>query len=129
MLPAASHLASGTRRIMTKRLTFGVWLAASMLLTACNGWPKAQKLAEVRHKPEKYPTYAATPAQQVQTFAFENRHWLVSPSTVDLHAAKLQSVGNAGGVSLYAEEGAQSPYQKLYAPAGETKWHAVVPIN
>jgi hypothetical protein len=113
---------------MRSRLAFTAFFAGTMLV-ACNGWPHAPELQQVTNRPEKYPTYAATQPQQSATITFDNRRFTVTPTAVDLHAAKLQSVGTAGGVSIYAPEGEQSPYSALYAPAGGTKWHRVVPIE
>ena len=113
---------------MKRRLAFTAFFAGSML-AACNGWPHAPELQQVTSKPEKYPTYAATAPQQAATVTFDNRRFTVSPSAVDLHGAKLESVGTAGNVGIYAEPGEQSPYSELYTPAGGTKWYRVVPIE
>lgn len=106
-------------------------LVLLMALAGCNGWPKSAELEQAKHKPEKYQTYAKTPAEAAQTISFENRTWMVEPASVELHAAKLQSVGSANGVTLYAPQGAQSPYNVLYAPAktGGTMYNTVVPIE
>ena len=100
-----------------------------LVLAACNGWPHAPKLAEVTNKAEKYHTYTATPAKQTQTFVFDNRRFMVDVAPVDLHDAKLQPVGSAGGVAIYAAQGEHSPYTNLYTPAGGTKWRPVTPID
>ena len=115
---------------MARRRAFAVLLLVTGF-AACNGWPKAAELDQARTKPEKFPTYAKTPASQ-QSFTFENRTWIVQPASVELHAAKLQSVGSAGGVTLYAPEGAQTPYRVLYAAnatKGGTMYNTVVPID
>lgn len=113
---------------MLRRLIAGSALVAAV---GCNGWPKAGKLDQAEHKPEKYQTYAKTPAAQATTFAFENRTWMVEPATAELHAAKLTAVGTTNGIALFAPEGAQAPYSILYAPAaaGGTNYHAVVPVE
>ena len=113
---------------MKSRLAFTAIFAGS-ILAACNGWPHAPELQQVTSKPEKYPTYAAVQPQQAATVTFDNRRFTVSPKAVDLHDAKLQSVGTAGSVSVYAPQGEASPYSALYAPAGGTKWYPVVPIE
>ena len=113
---------------MKRRLAVTAFFAGSML-AACNGWPHAPELQQVTTKAEKYPTYAAASSQQTATFTFDNRRFTVSPTAIDLHGAKLQSVGTAGSVSVYAEPGAQSPYSELYTPAGGTKWYRVMPIE
>ena len=115
--------------IRAMRAIRAITAGAALVLTACNGWPKPEKLEIAQSKPEKYPTYQATSAEQTQVFAFDNRRWMVSPAVVDLHESKLQSVGTAGNVTVYAPAGQQSPYTVLYAPAGETKWHQVLPIE
>ena len=104
-----------------------VGAAVTVALAACNGWPKAIEKAEAENKPEKYPSYAAAPEQA--PFEFGGRHWVVSASTESLTGAKLQSVGTAGNVTVYAPAGEQAPYSVLYAPAGGNKWHKVLAID
>jgi hypothetical protein len=104
-------------------------LAGSSALAACNGWPKAIDYKEAEHKAEKFPTYAAAPAEQAATFTFEQRTWMVEPTLIDLRGAKLQAVGSGGGATLMAQTGDQAPYGVLYAAAGGTKYRRVVPIE
>jgi hypothetical protein len=113
---------------MKSRLAFTAFFAGSML-AACNGWPHAPELQQVTTKPEKYPTYAAVQPPKTATVTFDNRRFTVTPTSVDLHGAKLESVGNAGNVAVYAPQGEQSPYSELYTPAGGTRWYRVVPIE
>lgn len=100
-----------------------------VLLAACNGWPRAAELEEARHKPEFYATYAATPAEQAQVVAFENRRWLVSPASVTLRGVKLVPVGTAEQTTIYAEAGQAAPFSSLYASAGDGQWHRLLPIE
>ena len=102
-------------------------LFAAIALAACNGWPQARPLDQEQNKPEKYPTYASTPADQ-PSFTFAGRRWVVSPATVQLTGVDLQAVGTAGNTSVFAEQGATAPYAVLYAPAGG-KWRRVLPID
>lgn len=104
-------------------------LLGSALLAACNGWPRAPELEVVQHKPEFYPTYAATPTEQVQIVAFENRRWLVSPASITLRGVKLVPVGTAAHTTIYAEDGQTTPFGALYASAGGGKWRRVLPIE
>jgi len=103
-------------------------LAGALTRMACNGWPDANDVRQAQTKPEKYQTYAATQGDQ-QTIVFENRRYVVTPAPVDLHDAKLQSVGSADGVSIYAPEGEQAPYSVLYTPVSGTMWRRVQPIE
>lgn len=114
---------------MRKTIAHATVLGVSLALYACNGWPKAAKLDEAEHKPEKYLTYDAIPAQATDTLTFEGRRWMVEPAVVELHGANLQTVGTAGGTAVYAEKGEASPYNVLYADAGGGKWHTVMPIE
>lgn len=104
-------------------------LVSSAALVACNGWPQAAKLEEAEHKPEKYPTYAATAAEQVEVIEFQNRKWMVSPTVVELRGAKLESVGSAGQAALLVQAGTQTPYPLLYTPVGGTRYRKVEPID
>jgi hypothetical protein len=104
-------------------------LLGGALLAACNGWPRAPELEQVQHKPEFYPSYATTPAEQVQIVAFENRRWLVSPASVALRGVKLVPVGTAAQTTLYAEAGQTAPFSALYAAGGGGKWRRVLPID
>jgi hypothetical protein len=113
---------------MRIRIAFAI-LAGSMALAACNGWPDAIEYEQAAHKPEKFPTYTATAADQAHTFTFEHRTWMVEPPVIDLRGAKLQAVGSGGGATLMAQTGDQTPYGVLYAPAGGTKFRRVVPIE
>jgi hypothetical protein len=103
-------------------------LVATAALTACNGWPRVIAYNEAQNKPEKYPTYAAVPGE-MQAIAFQGRQWIVSPSSAELPGAQLQSVGNAGNLTVYAPKGTEAPYSVLFAPAGGTRWHQVLPID
>ena len=102
-----------------------VMLGASV---ACNGWPRAAELSEATQKPEKYPGYSATPAEP-PPFPFAGRHWIVSPPAFELRGARLQPVGTAGGMTLFAQPGTQAPYGELYTQAGGTKWRKALPID
>jgi hypothetical protein len=113
---------------MKSRNAFAI-LAVSAALTACNGWPRTVEFEQAEHKPEKFPTYAPTPADQAHTFEFDHRTWMVEPVLVDLRGAKLQAVGSGGGATLMAQTADQSPYAVLFAPAGGTKYRRVVPIE
>ena len=110
------------------RIKFTVVLFVTGAVLACNGWPRAARLQEEQNKPEKYPTYAATPAEP-SAFTFAGRRWMVSPATVQMTGVRLQAVGVAGSTRIYAEQGAATPYAVLYAPAGGTKWRRVLPID
>jgi hypothetical protein len=113
---------------MKLRIAFAV-LAGSTALAACNGWPKAIEFEQAAHKPEKFPTYAATAAEQTQAFTFEGRSWMIEPTVVDLRGATLVAVGSGGGGSLMAQTGDQAPYGVLFAPVGGSKYRRVVPIE
>lgn len=104
-------------------------LLSGAALSACNGWPKAAELSEAEHKPEKYPTYAATAAEQTEIIEFQNRKWMVSPTVVELRGAKLESVGAGGHAALFAQAGTQTPYPLLYTPVGGTRYRKVEPIE
>lgn len=104
-------------------------LLSSAALVACNGWPKAAKLDQAEHKPEKYPTYAATPAEQVEVITFDNRRWMVEPKVTEMRGAALQSVGTAGHTALFARAGAETPYPVLFASVGGARYRRVVPIE
>ena len=114
-------------RINVTRTMLMVGSAATVALAACNGWPKAVAKSEAENHPEKYPTYAAAPEQT--PFEFGGRRWMLAVGTESLTGARLQSVGTAGNVTIYAPEGEQAPYSVLYAAAGGNKWHRVVPID
>lgn len=113
---------------MNFRRTFSVLLSGAALV-ACNGWPKAAKLSEAEHKPEKYPTYAATAAEQTEVIEFQNRKWMVSPVVVELRGAQLEPVGSGGHAALFAQAGTQMPYPLLYTPVGGTRYRKVEPIE
>src|SRR5688500_16499868 len=113
---------------MKLRIAFAI-LAGSTALAACNGWPKAIEFEQAAQKPEKFPTYAATVAEQAQTFTFDGRTWMVEPTVVDLRGANLMAVGSGGGASLMAQTGDQAPYGVLFASAGGSKYRRVVPIE
>jgi len=115
--------------MMTKRVAYAALLGAALGLSACNGWPQAPELAEVKNKPEKYPTYAAVPANQVQPFTFEDRRWMIEPAVLQLSGAALTGVGNAGSAGVFAPAGDQAPHNVLFSPAGGDRWHAVLPIE
>jgi hypothetical protein len=104
-------------------------LLVGAVLAGCNGWPRAPDHEQAQHKPEFYPSYAATPAEQVQIVAFENRRWLVSPASIRLRGVKLVPVGTAAQTTIYAEAGQTTPFSALYASAGEGKWRKVLPIE
>ncbi len=99
------------------------------VLTACKGWPDAIEYSEAEHMPEKYPSYAAAPADQVATIEFEGRRYIVQPALVEMPGVKLQSVGSGGSTALYAAEGAATPYEVLFAQAEGGKWRRVEPIE
>ena len=114
---------------MRIRFAGAILLLGGAVLAACNGWPRAVELEEAQHQPEFYPTYAATPAEQVQIVAFENRRWLVSPGTVSLRGVKLVPVGTDAQTTIYAAAGQTAPFSTLYASAGGGKWRRVLPIE
>lgn len=114
---------------MTIRLACGCLIAGLAALAACNGWPPATDLEQAQHKPEHYPTYATTPAEQVQTLNFANRRWLVSPAPVSIRGIALQPVGTAGQTTIYAEPGEAAPYGVLYAAGADGRFHQVLPID
>lgn len=113
---------------MKIRFAFAV-LAASAVLSACNGWPDSAEAELAENKPEKFPTYTATPAEQTQTLIFENRPWMVSVKPESLRGAKLVQVGTAGSTALYAPAGDEAPYPVLFTPAGGTNYRRVLPIE
>ena len=102
--------------------------AAGAVVSACNGWPDSHPADEAENRPEKFPTYAATAAENAAPITFDNRRWMVSASPVSFRGAKLQSVGSAGTTSLYAPQGDAAPYGVLYTPDG-TNWRQVLPIE
>lgn len=104
-------------------------LLSSAALMACNGWPKAAELERAEHNPEYYPTYSATPAEQVEVITFENRRWMVEPGVTSLRGARLEAVGTAGHTALFARAGSQTPYPVLFASVGGTRYRKVVPIE
>jgi hypothetical protein len=113
---------------MKIRYAFAV-LACSALVSACNGWPDSADAELAENKPEKFPTYTATPADQTPTLTFENRPWMVSATAESLRGANLKAVGSSGTTSLYAQPGDQAPYGVLYTPAGNNLWKRVLPIE
>lgn len=113
---------------MRRRSAVGIVLVMGAAFAACNGWPRAGEDSAARTQPEKYPTYAEA-QDEAAPVEFAGHHWIVSPVAEQLVGARLQQVGTAGNLSVYAEPGAQPPYAVLYAPAGSNKWRRVVPID
>ena len=113
---------------MRIRIAFAV-LACSAALSACNGWPDSAEAEMAANKPEKFPTYIVTPAEQIPTISFENRPWMISAAAISLRGANLVPVGTAGSTALYAPPGDQTPYPVLFTPAGGNMWRRVLPIE
>lgn len=113
---------------MRIRFAFAI-LACSAALAGCNGWPDSTEAELAENRPEKFPTYATTPAEQTATITFENRPWMVSARPVTLRGAKLVTVGTSGTTSLYAQLGDPAPYGVLFTPAGRNQWQRVLPIE
>ena len=113
---------------MKIRFAFAV-LAVSTAVSSCNGWPQTSDAEQAVNRPEKFPTYAATPAEQSPTITFENRPYMVAAKAESLRGARLQAVGTAGTTTLYAPSGDVAPYSVLYTPAGGTMWKRVLPIE
>ena len=113
---------------MRRRLALGTVLVLGAAVAACNGWPRAGEHAAARTQPENYPTYVSA-QNEAAPVEFAGHHWIVAPGAEQLVGARLQQVGTAGNVPVYAAPGAQPPYAVLYAPAGSNKWRRVVPID
>jgi hypothetical protein len=55
---------------------------------------------------------------------FEQREYLRSGGEVSLNCANIRQVGEFGGVPLFADANAQSPYERLYVPVRPGVWQA-----
>ncbi len=56
--------------------------------------------------------------------AFENREYRKAGGEVSLNCANIRRVGEFGGVPLFADANAQSPFQRLYVPVRPGVWQA-----
>ena len=81
--------------------------------TACNGFPDAPPWAEAERKPEKYPSYTATPAPMLST---EGQRWVIQQGSVFRPVGNtLQSVATGMGGELSVARWDRPPYDALYA--------------
>jgi len=55
---------------------------------------------------------------------FEQREYLRSGGEVSLNCANIRRVGEFGGVPLFADANAQSPFERLYVPVRPGVWQA-----
>ena len=88
---------------------------------ACNGFPDAAPWAEAERKPEKYPSYMATPAPMLST---EGQRWVIQQGNVFRPVGgALQSIASGLGGELSAASWDRPPYDALYAksPDGLTR--------
>ncbi len=56
--------------------------------------------------------------------AFQDRNYQKAGGEVSLNCANIMRVGEFGGVPLFADTGASSPYQRLYVPVRPGVWQA-----
>lgn len=110
----------------------GVVVFASVIgVTACrdNGLPDRNlPIAEARHRQYGYPAYEATPGDA--PVAAGGRHYMPSLPIETIPAGVLVPVaGAAGDVPLFVVRGAEAPYSRVYAQAGEGQWRPYLPLN
>ena len=98
-------------------------------VTACNGWPKTVPFEQAEHRPEKYPTYAPSPAAAVEMFYAGNHRYMVMPGEINVRTARTAGVQGSAPVSVFALEGDEAPYSLLFARTADGRARAVAPID
>ena len=101
----------------------------SVVVGACNGWPDATESRQAINQPEKYLTYAATPADSVPVFVAEHHRYMVMPTPTHLRLGKTRQVGTAAGASVFALEGDAAPYSNLFVRTTTGEWRSVGVID
>ena len=114
---------------MNKGIKFAIAAAGSAVLSACKGWPDAIESSEAEHKPEKYVTYTATPADSVPMFVAEHHRYMIMPTASHLRLGRTQQVGSAGGAGVFALQGDQPPYGNLFARTASGEVRAAMVID
>lgn len=102
-------------------LRFGLATGALIFATGCNGFPDSLPLAEAENKPEKYPTYAMSPA--INYFMTPGQRWMpVVGAHVATQAFLLTPLSE--GVSRLSWD--QAPYDMLFGGQGNQLVYAEV---
>jgi hypothetical protein len=114
---------------MNRSSKFAIMAVASAVLSACNGGPEAIEYSEAEHKPEKYATYTATPADSVPMFVAEHHRYMIMPTASRLRLGRTQPVGSAGGASVFALQGDEAPYGNLFARTASGEVRAAMVID
>lgn len=132
MLPAESMTGKlPTQRGVMNRRAALMLTAGAFALAGCNGWPstEAYRYPDAMHTPEKYPTYAPTPAEEARMFVAGNHRYMVLPGSVNLRSAPTRAVGTAGSASVFSIEGDEAPYSNLFARSHDGSWRAAAVID
>jgi hypothetical protein len=104
-------------------------LVAATQLAACNGWPKTIPFEQAEHRPEKYQTYTATPAESLAQFYAGNHRYMVMPGVLQLRSARMAGVQAHTPFSVFALQGDEAPYSVLFARTPDGRMRAVAPID
>jgi hypothetical protein len=79
---------------------------------------------QARHREFRYPAYE--PADSATPIALAGRYWVGALPVESIPDRLLVPVGSAGGQTLFAPRGRQSPYSRLYARVSEGRWRPYV---
>lgn len=110
---------------MTIKTRIALLAAVTIVGGGCNGWPDAIEFDAAAHKPEKYQTYAAAPAEAVPIFVAEHHRYMIMPTSSNLRLGRTRQVGTATGVSVFALEGDDAPFANLFAQAPDGSWRQI----
>jgi hypothetical protein len=110
---------------MTNQMKFSLLAGVAILVIACNGWPQAGDIDVEANKPEKYLTYATTPADAVPIFVAEHHRYMVMPASTNLRVGSARQVGTATGARVFALEGDEAPFANLFAQAPDGRWRTI----
>lgn len=79
---------------------------------------------QARQREFRYPAYQ--PTADHTPISVAGRLWIGALPIESIPDRLLVPVGSAGGQTLYAPRGRQSPYSRLYARAGDGRWRPYV---
>jgi hypothetical protein len=104
------------------------WFGTSLAACRDSGLPGTNTpRQQARQREFRYPAYQRS--AENTPIAVAGQYWMAGPPIESIPDRLLSPVGAAGAQTLYALRGRQTPYSRLYAPAGEGRWRPYVPLN